>query len=439
MDYKEAVLYLNSFINNEKNKNFSYKKFRLERVREILNFLDNPHEKITAIHIAGTKGKGSTAAFISSILKKAGYKTGLYTSPHLHDFRERIQLNSRKISKRDLMRVVKKVKVAVDEYLEKGSSRPTFFEIYTIAAFLYFSYKRADIVVLEVGIGGRLDATNVVRSLISVITPISYEHTGKLGKTLAKIAAEKAGIIKERSMAISAPQPKAAERVIESRAREVKAGLLVIGKDVCFKEGKFNGRFQSFTVRSMSGRLFNLKTSLLGRHQMINASCGVAAIEALNSYHIKVSSDAVESGVNSARWPGRLEVAARKPLVVLDGAQNKASARVLKEAVLKLFKYSRLILILGVSEDKDIKGICSVLEKISDVIILTKALHPRAVSVDCIKKHISDKKKIYLSNSVSNALELAREKAGENDLILAAGSLFVVAEARKIIRADKNG
>ncbi len=439
-DYQEAILYLNSFINYERKKSFPYNELRLKRVRDILKLLDNPHKSIKSIHIAGTKGKGSTAVFIANILKSAGFKVGLYTSPHLHNFRERITINGKLINKRDLIFLTKRIKSAIDEYVRKTNDSPTFFEVYTILAFRYFEYKKVDFMVIETGLGGRLDATNVIKPLVCVITPISHEHTDKLGKTLSKISCEKAGIIKRNSVVISAIQPKAAIDVIEETACKKKNKLFVVGVDISFKPIGINGKYQFFETKGIFDDTYNsLKTSLLGRHQLINAASGIGAVEALRFHNINVPHSAIKKGIKKAKWAGRLEVISKRPLIVLDGAQNKASAKVLRRAVQNIFNYRRLILILGISKDKDIKGICSTLEKISDKIILSQADHPRAAKIERLKKYISDKKTVYIRKKLKYAIKLAKNKAKEGDLILITGSLFVVAEAIAIIKADKNG
>jgi dihydrofolate synthase/folylpolyglutamate synthase len=299
----------------------------------------------------------------------------------------------------------------------------TFFEACTALAFLYFREEKVDFAVLETGLGGRLDATNAVDALVSVITPISYEHTDKLGKTLAKIAAEKSGIIKFPSpishipyplTVISAPQTKEALAVIRQRCRETGARLFVSGA----KPGK-------------------LKTRLLGRHQLINAAVAVAAVRALRRHNIKVSASAIRRGLLHSKWPGRCEVVARRPLVILDGAQNAASAQALARAIKENFHYQRLILVLGISSDKDIAGICRQLCPLADLIVLTRANHPRAANIAVIEKAIrytlyAIRYKIIKSGSVREARQKAKQVAGPQDLILVTGSLFLCGEYRRL-------
>ncbi|MDD5431704.1 MAG: bifunctional folylpolyglutamate synthase/dihydrofolate synthase [Candidatus Omnitrophica bacterium] len=434
MSFPETIKYLESFINYEKIAAYPYKEsLKLERIREFLSAIGSPQKSLKAIHVAGSKGKGSTCAFISYILREAGYKVGLYTSPHLSDFRERIRILSFKsqvsgfkcfegmISKLDLSRLVSKLKPAIEEYNKSSQYGPlSFFEVYTAVAFVYFKEKKVDFVVLETGLGGRLDATNVVDPLACAITPISYEHTQKLGNTLREIASEKAGIIKSFKFQVSgfklpvvtAPQKEEAMKVIRNKCKETGAKLLVADKRI-FEEDP------------------DLKINLLGEHQLINASVAVGVIEALRGYGISIGVNSIRSGLFNTVWPGRCEVISKNPQIVLDGAQNIASAGVLKETIKKYFNYNKLILVLGISNDKDIKGICSKLNSLADRVIVTKANNPRAAMPIDLAKNFSNKK-ILLSDSVKEAVKLAITQAKNNDLILITGSLFVVGEAREL-------
>ena len=417
MLYSQVIAYLKSFENFEKITAYPYKKsLKLERIKEFLALLGNPQAGFSSIHIAGTKGKGSTSAFIAYILKESGYKVGLYTSPHLADLRERTRILPGKqkrefegiIPRAAFIRLVEKLKPKIEEYNRNSRfGALTFFEVYTALSLVYFNDQRVDFAVLETGLGGRLDATNAVNALISVITPISYEHTDKLGKSLKKIAREKAGIIKgRRSVVISAPQEKEALDVIRARSDLLEAKFYVVNK------------FKSLKIR------------LLGRHQQINANVAVKAIKVLSLYGIKIKDDSIRRGLFNTLWPGRCEVIRRNPYVVIDGAQNAASARVLKEAIRGCFprnKYKRLILVLGISSDKDIKGICSELYSLADKVILTKAESARASDPQVLAEYFHGKEK-YITNSVSQARRLSMRLAAKKDLILVSGSLFVIGE-----------
>ena len=440
MTYQEALQYLNSFINYEKLDDYDYKEcLKLDRMKKLAGLLGNPQDEIRGIHIAGTKGKGSTAAFLHSILKNAGFEVGLYTSPHLISFRERIRISDELISEKDLSRLAETIKDAVRGM---GDERPSFFEVYTGVAYLYFKEKGVDFAIYEVGLGGRLDATNIIDPLVSAITPISYEHTQKLGNTLREITGEKAGIIKENRICISAPQEEEALKVIKMICMEKKARLILIGKDILFEELYCDGEREVFNVFGLFNEYPVLESGLLGSHQVVNAATAIGITEALRFYGITISLEAVRNGVRDARWDGRLEVFSKRPFVILDGAQNRASANALARAIKRTFsakggsasggRYRNLILVLGVSKDKDIVGILEELTPISDSFILTKSkVAERALEPSLIKARIKERREeAVLTSGVEEALTIARSKAGSDDLILVTGSLFVVGEAK---------
>jgi len=442
---KETQAYLESFINYERIADFPYKgSFKIERMQDFLKELHSPQAKLKCIHVAGTKGKGSTCAFIAYILKEAGYKVGLYTSPHLVTFRERIRIlgdNSGHrvngtfegmISEEEIIQLVDRLKPVTDKFSKSNPYGPlTFFEIYTALAFVYLKEKNVDFAVLETGLGGRLDATNTVEALVSAITPLSYEHTQKLGNTLKEIAAEKAGIIKTKeAIVISAPQPEEAMDVIRKKCSSLGAKLYEVGKEIIYQKTK-NG----FRVKGLGYEHPQLSIGLLGEHQIINALVAVGTIEALKEKGINVSDEAIRQGLDKTQWPGRCEVFTKNPFVVLDGAQNRASAYALKEAIKKNFKYQKLFLILGVSEDKDIKGICEELCTLADEIILTKADNPRAAELEDLSGYFKGKK-LHFTRGVKEAYDLTQGIADKEDLVLFTGSLFVVGEAREFLKAD---
>lgn len=429
MNYKEALTYLDSFINYEKHGSYDYKKsFKLGRMKRLSALLKDPHEGILSVHVAGSKGKGSTAAFIQSILRSAGYKVGLYTSPHLVSFRERIKIGDAMVSEEDLCSLINEVRSAVDRI---DGDRPSFFEVYTAIAFLYFKMKKADIAVYEVGLGGRLDATNVIKPLVSAITPISYEHTDKLGSTLSEIAGEKAGIIKEGGVCVSAPQETEAKTRILSVCAERGARCVLVGRDVTYDETSSGEAGMVFNVNGRLAKYEGLRTSLIGSHQVVNAAVAIAAAECLAESGVAIAPDAVKSGIASARWPGRLEIAGRDPLVLLDGAQNRASARVLKESVERIFGKRKLILVFGASADKDIAGMLDELLPISRDVILTRSkVIGRAADPDVIKDSVK-RTVSSVTGSVNEAIDKALSIAGGDDVVLITGSLFIVGEARE--------
>lgn len=443
MTYPETIQYLESFINYEKIPFYPYEEsLQLERIKGFLKAIDNPQDCLKCIHIAGTKGKGSTSAFIAYILKEAGYRVGLYTSPHLADFRERIRiLDSRSqdnsqsldfegmISREELAELVEELKPAIEKYSQSSQyGNFSFFEVYTALALYYFKKQKIDFAVLETGLGGRLDATNTVNSYISIITPISYEHTKQLGASLNEIAGEKAGIIKNQdSIVITAPQEQEAMEVIKNRCREVGARLYKVGKDILYEKTK-----TGFSVLSIFGEYIDLKIRLIGAHQLINASLAIGSLDALRFYDIYIDVECARRGLYNTIWPGRCEVVSKEPLVVLDGAQNVASVLVLKEAIQKNFTYRRLILVFGVSQDKDIKGMCRELYGFADEFILTKSDNPRASKPEALAEYLKEKK-VHLTKNIKEAKALAFNLADKEDLILVAGSLFVAGEMRTLL------
>ncbi|MCX5701054.1 MAG: bifunctional folylpolyglutamate synthase/dihydrofolate synthase [Candidatus Omnitrophica bacterium] len=420
MSYPEAIKYLEALINYEKLSSYSYSQsIKLERIKGFLDLIDNPQNYLKCIHIAGSKGKGSTCAFIAYILREAGFRVGLYTSPHLCDFRERIRIlkpgeNRSKglnefegmIPRLRLSGLVSRYKSTIDKYNRASIYGPlSFFEVYTALAFVYFKEGKVDFAVLETGLGGRLDATNVASALVCVITPISYEHTDKLGDTLKEIAREKAGIIKNNSIVISAPQEPEALKVIRKKCIQTGSRLELVD------------------------RYKNQKIKLIGKHQLINAAVARCAIKSFGAYNINVDANEIKLGLSKTLWPGRCEVVSKSPLVILDGAQNIASCGVLVKAIRDNFKYSRLLLVFGVSNDKDVLGMCGELYGLADLVILTRSSNPRATEPAILSEHFKNKEK-YITSSINQAKLLARGLAHKDDLILVTGSLFVVGEFR---------
>ena len=430
LTYKDALDYIYSFTDYEKKSSYLYgpEHFDLARVEKLLAWLDNPHLRFESIHIAGTKGKGSVAAMSESILRAAGYRTGLYTSPHLHTFRERIQVDGRLIPQETVASLTERLQPPVSRI--EGI---TTFEIITALGFLFFADQGVEFAVLEVGMGGRLDATNVVNPLVAVITSLSYDHTHILGETLPLIAREKAGIIKDQALVVSAPQSPAAMAVIEEVCREKEAELTVIGRDWTWEAGEADLEGQWFRVTNHESRITNngFWIPLLGRHQLDNATVVVAAIEKLRQRGVNVPEASVGEGLRRVRWPGRLEILGQRPFVVVDCAHNADSAGKLKTALEEVFAYRRLILIFGASADKDIEGMMRELFPLAHQVIVTQARHPRAADSGALReKALPVGREVVVSDSVAEALSLALETAGPHDLICVTGSVFVVAEAR---------
>jgi len=429
METSAALQYLNTFLDYEKLGYKDMEAFRLERIRALLGCFAHPEEGFPALHVAGTKGKGSTAAFLAGILEEAGFKVGLYTSPHLISLRERIRFNGEMIKEEELAHQAGEIK----NVLEKADLKfaPTFFEIYTALAFNYFRAKRIDFGVIETGLGGRLDATNVVKTAVSVITPVSFDHQEILGERLGDIAREKSGIIKKNSYCVSAPQEDEAISVIREKCAACDVPLALVGKDILFDEIHHDIEREVFGVRGILGEYTPCVTSLLGSHQIVNASTAIGAIESLKKSGVSVPEEAIKKGIEKTRNSARCQIIERNPLLVLDGAQNRSSAASLRTTITRNFVYDKLILVLGVLKGKDIKGISDELAGLADRIILTRAKNERSEDPEKLAKFVKGKD-VKKTHSVREAVLEARANAKINDLILVAGSFYVAGEAMEV-------
>ncbi len=381
MNYIETIAYLYSLVDYEKTRieRYTPETLDLSRVERLLAAVGNPHTRFPTVHVAGTKGKGSTAAMSEACLRAAGYHTGFYTSPHMHTFRERIQVDRRKIAQEEVVALVEEVRPLIER-----TPGVTYFEAITAIGFLHFARSKVEVAVVEVGLGGRLDATNVLTPEVSVITSLSLDHTDLLGNTLAEIAREKAGIIKPGIPAVSAPQRAEAIKVLEAVSQERGSSLTEVGRDWDYDSGSADLDGQAFTARRITGGGSELDGEywipLLGRHQLENATNAIAALDIMHQRGFHIPIEAVHEGLRSVCWPGRLEILSRKPLVVVDGAHNSYSAQVLCRALEEWFPDQRWMLVFGASADKDVAGMLKVLLPISEYTIVTRSDHPRAAS-----------------------------------------------------------
>lgn len=448
--YQQVLDYLYSFIDYETMRQpRTAAHFDLRRMDELLTRLDNPHLKSRTVHIAGTKGKGSTAAMIASVLTSAGYKTGLYTSPHLTDLRERFRINGELISEKAIVELAGRLKPEVEVVNQEARyGKLTTFELLTALGFLYFAQERVDFQVVETGLGGWLDATNVVRPEVCVITTIGLDHTDVLGDSLAKIAVEKAGIIKPGSVVVSSPQPNEAACVIEERCLEYNVKLIRVGKDVTWQGLGFEADRQLFEV---NGRLasYDVALPLLGSYQQENAAAAVATLEVLTEKDFNITRDDIIIGLEKVSWPGRFQVLGQEPLVVADGAHNPAAIHQLKLSLANYVKncigyrkngkpFDKAILVVGASADKDISGIVSELFLLFNEVIVTRSRHPRSMAVDTIVAEFGKYGLgTHVTQSVPEALSQALSLVGEGDLICITGSLFVVGEAIEYLTGIK--
>jgi dihydrofolate synthase / folylpolyglutamate synthase len=437
MNYRESIKYLLRFTDYERISRAGI-VWDTKRIERLLEKLGNPQFAARTVHIAGTKGKGSTSAMIASILKEAGYKVGLYTSPHLLSYTERIRVGGQPVSEAEWAGLVEQIRPHVEAVNAEGDlGELTTFELYTAMAFVHFRNIHADWQVMEVGLGGRLDATNVVKPEVCIITSISYDHMEVLGDTLAKIATEKAGIVKPGVPVVTAPQVPEAMEAIEKICRERKAQLIKAGQDFSWQTGKFDEKGQSFHLKGLLTE-YDLKIPLLGEHQVENAACAAAAAEILAGAEKKITKSAMVRGLQKVDWPGRLQVLRKKPWLVIDGAHNVYSMQKLGEALRKYFKYDRLILILGFSADKDVPGMLDEAVKITKDIIVAASTSPRSAKPAALVEEFARRGvKARAAESVPGALKLALADAKPNDLICATGSIFLVAEVMEERKIDK--
>ena len=397
----------------------------LERASALLSALGNPQDSFRSVHVAGTNGKGSVSSMTASVLCEAGFRTGLYTSPHLVKFNERISVSGKTISDSGLIEAAAEVKAASEKADIEGV---TFFEFTTAMAFLHFKRKKAEFAVIETGMGGALDATNLVTPMVSVITNIALDHTAWLGSTVKEIAAEKAGIIKPGVPVVTGQSAGAGLSVIRAAAKKASSPVYAAGADF-----HAEGECASFSYSGLSGGLTGLKLTLKGGHQVRNAALALAAIETLRAQGVNITERAIRKGLREASWPGRFEILSRRPLVVLDGAHNPNGAAALKEALSSL-KKKRLILVIGIMSDKDIDGIMKELVPASDLVIATRPKGERSAALPALMQAASRYgKPVAGVEAVKDACKKALSIASPADCILVAGSLFTVGEAREYL------
>jgi len=401
-------------------------KLGLATIRNILKNLGNPQNQYACIHIAGTNGKGSIASGLSAILQAAGYRTGLYTSPHLIDFNERITVNSRQISNKRVVEAYHKVKKA-----HRGKRQPTFFEFTTAMALYEFADQGVDCAIIETGMGGRLDATNMVKPAVSIISNISLEHRMYLGNTIAEIAGEKGGIIKYRVPVVTGARQRDAVSMLESLAEKKKAPLYRFGKD--FRVRRNSG--QTFNYYGMDHTWRNLRTNLVGPHQVDNASLVLAACEALvRKKKFKLSEGHIRKGLSKINWPGRLEFVGQAPRILLDGAHNLAAARNLARFLRDSLPKTNITLVAGILDDKPYKAMLQPLMRLCKKVIVTRPAIDRALEPDVLY----DVAKQVVRNvrqfpNVEEAVSHAVKTAKPDEVICVAGSLYVVGEAKQAL------
>lgn len=443
MDYKSALKYINQFIDYERSPDFSRQArfYNLNRISLLLDLLGNPHNELKIIHVAGSKGKGSTAALIASVLTRAGYKTGLFTSPHLITPRERCRIDDELISESEVAYYIEILKPSIKKVSESEFGQVSFFEIYTALAFTFFADKATDFAVIEVGLGGRLDATNVVSPVATVITPIGLEHTNILGETYTEIAGEKAEIIKQNRPVVLAPQHPDAQAVIEKVANNRNASLVQV-KDLFEKSPKQSAFSivrtsedipiaQQFNIETNSEHYKSLTLPLLGKHQYVNATTAIAAIECLKQEGYKITKDSVYMGFKCVHWEGRIQRVMSSPKVVLDGAHSPFSFTALCNTIREIFRYTQMTFVVSILKDKNLLEIGKIISKVADSIIITQVTgNPRVLPADSIRNAWSGiGNKITTCPTPEKAIATALSSANPNDLICVTGSLYLVGQA----------
>ncbi|MEX2673051.1 MAG: folylpolyglutamate synthase/dihydrofolate synthase family protein [Phycisphaeraceae bacterium] len=411
--------------------------FNLDRMRKLLKVLGNPHEQSRFVHIAGTKGKGSVVAMLSHMLQSCGYTIGSYTSPHLVDLRERIQINNQMIAHSDLIDLFKQIDSKAKQI---GPDRPTFFEIMTASAMRYFADQAVDLVILETGLGGRLDSTNVVTPEVCGITQISLDHTNVLGSTVEKIAAEKAGIFKPGVPAVSVEQEPSVEKVLRKVAEEVDAPLQLTGKEIefsyRFEANRELGPHTRVCLTTESSAYDHLPVPLKGEHQALNCGLALAILDKLREKGFRTPEEKIIEGLAATVLPGRMDMAWPEPRILLDGAHNSSSIQALIRAIGAHIPYDSLVMVIGCSEDKDVAGMLKQINLGADKVIFTRAKsNPRAMDPEDLLTQFNEisGKMAQTANNLEDALNLAARAVSREDLICVTGSFYLVGEAKKYL------
>ncbi len=416
MNYDQALEYL-------QNLTSLGWKLGLDKIRSLLKEIDNPHEKYKVVHVAGTNGKGSTSSMLASILKSAGYKTGLFTSPHLFYVGERIKYNGEPISQDELVEYIKRLQPSIKKY------KTTFFESITAIALLYFADKKVDIAVVEVGLGGRLDATNVVHSILSIITNISIDHTRQLGKDRESIAKEKAGIIKPNSICISNSTYKSVNSIFEKFCRVRQAKHISLTQLIDINNVKFREKFTCLDLKINGAYYPQLKLSLIGEHQVQNGALAVAAANILNDKFLPIKTDHIYEGLRHVQWTARLQTISSNPKIVVDVAHNPNGILFLKKSIKTIFKYKRLIIVMGIVKDKLYEDMVKQIAPLADLFIAVKANNRRSLSAailgNAAKKY---SKNVVKCKTVQKGLFIALQETNKDDMILCTGSHYTVGE-----------
>ncbi len=439
--YDAAMKYLFAHTDYEQMLRVRYNEdtFNLNRMRQLLRKLSDPHKKLKTVHIAGTKGKGSTATMLATMLQACGHKVGLYTSPHICEIRERIRINNEMISQADLRRLI----VKAEPFIEKMTDKPTFFEIFTALAFCYFADRGVDLAVIETGLGGRLDSTNVLKPLVCGLTSISMDHTQELGKTLSAIATEKAGILKRDVPAVSVAQSPEAKRVIIMTAKETRVPLLFTGEDIEFsyrvESSRQYGCHTRVCLTTPRSKFEHLPVPLHGEHQAINCGLALALLDQLKIKGIEIDDERAIEGLASVYLPGRMEIVRDNPKTIVDGAHNGASIQALIRALGQHVPYDSMVMVFGCAINKDIPGMMQKIATGADKVIFTqttgnaRAADPKELAFayeECSGRVAQ------IAPTLTEALAIAENAVSREDIICICGSFYLVGEAKELLQGN---
>jgi dihydrofolate synthase/folylpolyglutamate synthase len=436
--YAKALGYLFDRTDYERHQRLRYNvtTFDLGRMERLLKGLGNPHKKIETVHIAGTKGKGSTATMLARMIEANGYSVGLYTSPHVSNLHERIVVNSRMISRREMVGLINRVHSNVEKMAKKDDA-PTFFEIMTALAFMYFADKNVDIAIIETGLGGRLDSTNVIQPAVIGITSISFDHQNLLGDNLGSIAKEKAGVMKKGVPVITVPQEPDAMRMLEMVATAIKAPLSVTGRDIDFsyrfESSREEGPHTRICVTTPHSKFEHLRVPLPGEHQALNCGLALAMLDKLKTQGYEIDDDKAINGLKSVSLIGRMEIIYDDPRIIVDTAHNAASIRALVQAIGQHVPYDSMVVIFGCNKDKDIEGMLNELQYGADKVVFTRSNSPKAVFPQDLADMYTEMcgKMCQTALSVKEAVKLAKSAVSKGDLICITGSFYIVGQAKE--------
>jgi len=441
--YKEAIKYLLGQTNyeNEKHLRYNVTTFNLNRMEKLLSLLGNPHKKIRTVHIAGTKGKSSTATMLAKMLEWNNYTVGLYTSPHVVSLHERIMVNSKMISESEMLSLLNRIYAPVQK-IAKTDQHPTFFEIMTALAFMHFADVKVDIAVIETGLGGRLDSTNVIRPEVVGITSLSIDHTHQLGETIDSIAREKAGVFKRGIPVVTVQQEPAAMEVLKSAAAAVKAPLSITGVNIDFsyrfEASREHGPHTRICLTTPTSKFEHLRVPLYGKHQAINCGLALAMLDKLKSSGYQIDNEKATEGLNNVSLIGRMEMICDDPRIMIDGAHNAASIRALIHAIGQNIPYDSMVVIFGCNSDKDVKGMLHELQYGADKVIFTRSSSAKAMSPEVLAEMYTEMcgKMCQTAINLGQALQLAKSAITREDLICITGSFYLIGQAKMRFQPD---